>query len=83
MKSTGMVRGIDSLGRIVIPKDIRTQFHLTEEKDSVEVFVDDGMIILKKYQPACVFCNALTNNETFKGRLICKQCKTQLLKGFS
>ena len=82
MKSTGIVRSIDALGRVVIPKSLRTQFQLTEDKDTVEIFVDDDMIILKKYQPACVFCNSLTNIESFKGRLICRQCKNQLLKGY-
>ena len=55
MKSTGIVRKIDELGRIVLPIEIRNTLDI-KAKDSIEIFVDDDKIILKKYQPSCIFC---------------------------
>ena len=60
MKTTGIVRGIDSLGRIVLPKELRTNMHI--DKDSkLEIFVEGDQIILKKHRPAgsCDFCGAV------------------------
>ena len=60
MKTTGIVRGIDSLGRIVLPKELRTNMHI--DKDSkLEIFVEGDQIILKKHRPAgsCDFCGEL------------------------
>ena len=54
MKSTGIVRKIDELGRIVLPIEIRNTLDI-KAKDSIEIFVDDDKIILKKYQPSCIF----------------------------
>ena len=56
MKSTGIVRRIDNLGRVVLPIELRRSFDIDKE-DPVEIFVDDNAIVLKKYQPACIFCN--------------------------
>jgi transcriptional pleiotropic regulator of transition state genes len=56
MKSTGVVRKVDELGRIVLPKELRTILNINE-RDSIEIFTDNDKIILQKYQPACVFCN--------------------------
>ena len=58
MKSTGIVRKVDELGRIVIPKELRNTLNI-EEKDSLEIYVDGEHIILKKYEPACIFCACL------------------------
>ena len=57
MKSTGIVRGIDSLGRIVLPKELRTSMHLDTDT-KLEIFVDGDAIVLKKHRPAgsCDFC---------------------------
>ena len=59
MKSTGIVRRIDNLGRVVLPIELRRLFDI-EKEDPVEIFVDDNYIMLKKYQPACIFCNGPT-----------------------
>ncbi len=56
MKATGIVRKLDQLGRIVIPKELRNTFYLKED-DPIEIYVDGNDIILRKYQPACIFCN--------------------------
>ena len=61
MKSTGIVRGIDSLGRIVLPKELRTSMHLDTDT-KLEIFVDGDAIVLKKHRPAgsCDFCGEAT-----------------------
>ena len=77
MKSTGMVRPIDELGRIVLPKEIRRSFDLSP-KDSVEIFTDGDKIILQKYAPACIFCGDARDVSPFKGKLVCKACMAAL-----
>ncbi len=54
-KSTGIVRKLDVLGRIVLPMELRNQLNL-HEKDPIEIFIDGSSIILKKYEPNCVLC---------------------------
>lgn len=77
MKSTGIVRKVDELGRIVIPKELRKTFNIGE-KDALEIFVDGAQIILKKYEPACIFCGQAKNNINYKGRNICPDCVIEL-----
>lgn len=79
MKSTGMTRQIDELGRFVLPKEIRRSFDI-KEKDTLEIFTDDNRIILQKYQPACCFCNSADDIVFFGGKRICRQCLEQLKK---
>ena len=57
MKSTGIVRRVDELGRIVLPIEMRRTLDIAE-KDALEIYVDGNHIILKKYEPACIFCNS-------------------------
>ncbi len=73
MKATGIVRKLDQLGRIVIPKELRTTFDL-KENDPIEIFVEGSDIILRKYQPACIFCNEATDIVQFEGKNVCKKC---------
>jgi transcriptional pleiotropic regulator of transition state genes len=73
LKSTGIVRKIDELGRIVLPIEIRNTMDL-KNKDGVEIFVDEDKIILKKYEPACIFCGNADNLTYIKGKLICQNC---------
>ncbi len=74
MKSTGIVRKVDELGRVVIPIEIRRTQGI-DEKDPLEIYVDDdGNIILKKYQPACIFCGSADNMQHYKGKLVCRKC---------
>ena len=68
MKSIGMVRPVDEMGRIVLPKELRRQFNIEDGEDSVEVFVDGDKIILKKYAPACIFCGDVENAQARKAR---------------
>lgn len=78
MRSTGIVRKLDELGRIVLPIEIRKTMDI-KDKDGVEIFVDDNKIILKKYTPACIFCGSNDNVTTFKDKLVCKNC-VEILK---
>lgn len=73
MKSTGIVRKIDKLGRIVLPKELRMTLNINE-KDALEIFVDNSMIVLKKYEPACMFCGKMDDIVNYKGYNICKEC---------
>ncbi len=77
MKSTGIVREIDALGRIVLPKSIRKVYNL-KERDGVEIFTDGDMIILKKYAPFCIFCGEQDDLIKFKDKNICKKCATDI-----
>ena len=73
MKSTGMTRKLDVLGRIVIPKELRGTLNIGI-KDPLEVFIDDDQIILRKYNPGCVICESMGDSTYYKGQRICKEC---------
>lgn len=77
MKSTGVVRKLDELGRIVLPIELRRTLDISV-RDTLEIFVEDDKIILKKYHPACIFCNDAHNVQPFKGKLVCNSCISQL-----
>ena len=62
LKSTGIVRKVDELGRIVLPIELRRTLDIAE-KDSLEIYMDGPSIILKKYQPACIFCHRFPRQE--------------------
>ncbi len=79
MKSTGIVRKIDSLGRVVLPKELRRQLNIDEDS-SLEIFVEGNSIVLKKYQPACVFCGEAKDVTNYKGHNICRHCLDALHK---
>ena len=78
MKSTGIVRKVDELGRVVLPIELRRTMDIAE-KDPIEIYVDGNTIVLKKYEPACIFCGNAKNISTFKGKNICPDC-LRLLK---
>lgn len=73
MKSTGVVRKVDELGRVVIPIELRRTLGIAE-KDALEIYVDQEKIILKKYEPACIFCGNADNITNFRGKNICPEC---------
>ena len=77
-KATGIVRRIDNLGRIVVPKELRTTMEI-DVKDPIEIYVsDDGAIVLSKYQPSCVFCDSKEDVFEYRGKYICKECSKKL-----
>ena len=77
MKSTGIVRRVDELGRVVIPIEIRNQFGIAE-KDPIEIYVDGTSIVLKKFESNCVFCGNTKNLVTYKDKFICEDCSKKI-----
>ena len=77
MKSTGIVRNIDSLGRIVLPIELRRTLDIAE-KDSLEIYMDGTSIVLRKYEPNCVFCGSSKKVSEFKGKNVCENCRKEL-----
>ena len=79
MKSTGMVRKIDALGRIVIPKEIRETYGI-KENDPLEILSDGNTLILRKYEPACTFCGSTKDTVAYESKIICRKCLDKLSK---
>ncbi len=77
MKSTGIIRQIDRMGRIVLPAELRRSMDI-EVADTMEIFVEGDAIILKKYHPACIFCDSCREIVRFKGKTVCAKCLRQL-----
>jgi len=73
MKATGIVRKVDQLGRVVLPIELRRVFNI-EVNDPLEILVDNDRIVLRKYEPACLFCGNADSVVDFKGKKICKAC---------
>ena len=79
MKSTGIVRKVDELGRVVLPIELRRTLEIAE-RDSLEIYVEGSTIILKKYEPACIFCGDAKDVINYKGRNICRKCLDEMKK---
>jgi len=73
MKSTGIVRKIDGLGRMVVPKELRETMDLNEGT-AMEIFVEEGRIIFERYQPGCIFCGEMDDTFEFAGQVVCNSC---------
>lgn len=79
MKSTGVVRKIDDLGRAVLPKEMRKTLRL-EAGDGLEIFTQDDQIIFRKWEISCVFCGSQDNLKTFSEKKICGKCRKKILQ---
>ena len=77
MKSTGIVRKVDELGRIVLPIEMRRTLDIAE-KDSLEIYVEGNAVILKKYKPSCIFCDSNKDVAQFKGKNVCPKCLREM-----
>ena len=77
MKSTGIVRKVDELGRIVLTIEMRRTLDIAE-RDALEIYVEGASVILKKYKPSCIFCDATKDISVFKGKNICPKCLRDL-----
>ena len=77
MKSTGIIRRMDELGRVVIPIEIRNQFKIAE-KDPIEIYVYGPSIVLKKFESNCIFCGNTKNLLTYNDKLICESCSNKI-----
>lgn len=79
MKATGIVRNLDNLGRVTLPIELRRNMNL-DIKDPVEIFVEDDMIILKKYEPSDVFTGSRDDLIEYEGKMISKETISKLAK---
>ena len=77
IKSTGIVRRMDELGRVVIPMELRNQFKIVE-KAPIEIFVDGSSIVLRKYEPNCIFCGSTKDLYEYNDKLICSKCAEKI-----
>jgi transcriptional pleiotropic regulator of transition state genes len=77
VKSTGIVRPVDGLGRIVLPIEIRRNLDI-EERDLLEIYLDGDRIILQKFESACVFCGSTRGLADYKGKNVCHDCICKL-----
>jgi transcriptional pleiotropic regulator of transition state genes len=77
VKSTGIVRKVDELGRVVLPIELRRTLGI-DEKDALEIYVDEERIVLKKYEPACVFCGNASNVHVYRGKNVCLECASAM-----
>lgn len=79
MKATGIVRKVDDLGRVVIPVELRRTLNI-DIKDPLEIYVDGDQVILKKYEPTCIFCGEGKDIKSFDGKNICPSCIKKISK---
>lgn len=77
MKSVGVVRKIDQLGRYVIPKETREKLNIVTG-DSMEIYIDGNSLILKKYSPGCIFCGECDNTVKYQDKTICRKCAERI-----
>ena len=77
MKATGIVRKVDVLGRIVLPIELRKNLNI-EKEDPIEIYVDGDYILLKKYEPACIFCGNAKDVKRIRDKNICDECVKEL-----
>ncbi|WP_107727732.1 AbrB/MazE/SpoVT family DNA-binding domain-containing protein [Desmospora activa] len=73
MRGIGIVRKVDHLGRIVLPKELRDTMNINPH-DGVEIFVNQDTIVLQKYNPSCIFCDSKDGLFYFKEKIICESC---------
>lgn len=80
MKSTGIIRKVDELGRIVLPIEIRRTLDI-EERDELEIFMDNDQIVLQKFEPSCIFCSSSLGLVSYKGKNVCRECIRNMTRG--
>ena len=73
MKSTGIIRKVDDLGRIVLPIELRRMLDIAE-RDELEIYMENDRIILQKYEPACIFCGSSRNLVKYNEKNVCREC---------
>ena len=77
MKNTGIMRELDQLGRVVIPKELRTTFGI-KEGDPIEVLLNGSDIVLRKVENGCAFCSSDSDLVAFEGKSVCRECLKKL-----
>ena len=79
MKSTGIVRKLDELGRIVLPIELRNKFEINE-RDLIEIYVEGNSIVLKKFEPNCILCGNSKKLLDYEGKMLCERCVNKITK---
>lgn len=74
------MRQLDSAGRIVIPKEFREMLGAENSNDKFEIFLQDDKIVLKKFQPTCIFCNNFALSIEYEGHCVCEECVEKMKK---
>ncbi len=77
MKSTGIIRKVDDLGRIVLPIELRRMLDIAE-RDELEIFMENDRIVLQKYEPACIFCGSGRGLTNYRGKNVCAECARKI-----
>ena len=77
MKSTGIIRKVDELGRIVLPIELRRTLDIAE-RDELEIYMENDRIVLQKYEPSCVFCASSRGLVSYRGKNVCRECIRRL-----
>lgn len=80
MKSTGIIRKVDELGRIVLPIEIRRTLDIAE-RDELEIFMDNDQIVLQKFEPSCIFCSSVRGLVSYCGKNVCQECIRKMGRG--
>lgn len=78
MKSVGMVRPVDKMGRVVIPQEFRNMLDVKNGVDSFEIMMNGEEIVLRKYQPTCIFCDSFAECVEYEGKMVCLKCIEKL-----
>ena len=73
MKSTGIIRKVDELGRIVLPIELRRTMDIAE-RDELEIFIENDRVVLQKYEPSCVCCGSSQSLRNYRGTNVCQEC---------
>ena len=73
MKSTGIIRKVDELGRIVLPIELRRTLDIAE-RDELEIYMEGDRIVLQKFEPSCIFCSSARELVSYRGKNICQEC---------
>lgn len=79
MKSTGIIRKVDDLGRIVLPIEMRRILDIAE-RDELEIYMENDRIILQKYEPACIFCTSSRRLISYGGKNVCRDCVKKMME---
>ena len=79
MKTIGIVRKVDELGRIVLPIELRRTLDIAV-RDELEIYLEDDKVVLRKHEPACIFCSSDRNLVTYEGKNVCAECIRKLNK---
>ncbi len=74
MKLTGMERPVDTLGRVVVPREIRKRLQIVDGKDSFDIFFEDDAVILRKHQEKCFLCGETEDLCEIKDHFVCQNC---------